>query len=164
MLSYCWRFILNDYDEAKLDALRSLLSQEEKVRYAFFVYENCEGVSSIQGYVSFRSQKRASSVRSFFSEQANVEISKGSSENYFDTMSNGKISEEFGCRKRSKRKLESNSKNQLELFKFDVLHGCYDMKRLRLDHSYVCANYPLFVSEFISDHAPKPYWQAEASL
>jgi len=37
-----------------------------------------------------------------------------------------------------------------------VKDGNYDLKRLREEHPEVCARYPRFVREIISDHAPLP--------
>lgn len=146
---YCWT--INNYVETELDALRTSL-QEDSVRYAVFGKEVGEGgTPHLQGFTAFVKQKSLKACKEVVGERAHVEVCKGSEEDNYQYCTKGGEFEEFGTRKKQKGK-----RTDLEAFKTAVLEGERNLKRLRLEHSEVCAKYPRYVNEFIRDQIEDP--------
>lgn len=146
-------FTLNNYVEAELVSLRTMLSQKDKVRYAIFGKEigKENGTPHLQGYVAFIKQTSLSAVKKVVGERAHVEISKGTQEENIAYCSKEDCNPEvFGspCVKGQRSDLRA----LMSCVKED---GVTDMKRLREDYPEVVAKYPRFVNDYIRDCLPQ---------
>lgn len=147
-----WSWTLNNHGETELQALRTKLSQKEEVRYSIFGKEVGEsGTPHLQGFMVFIGQKSLTGVKKVVGDRAHVEASKGNEQQNYDCCIKDGDYEEFGSRDRKRGK-----RSDIEEFKKAVEGGERDIKRLRLNHSEVCAKYPRFVNEFIRDNIPEP--------
>lgn len=75
-----WVFTLNNYSEQEEQAIRSLVSEDQRVRYLCFGHEIGEsGTPHLQGYLSLQSRLRHAQVRSLL-PRAHIEVRRGSHE------------------------------------------------------------------------------------
>lgn len=152
-VSKSWCFTLNNYDETELVALRTSLSNKDKVRYAVFGKEVGEGgTPHLQGYVSFKTAMRFGGVKQMVSERAHVEACKASeAENFAYCTKSDKNFEEFGARdgRRGKR-------TDLEGFKEAVKGGEFDWNVLVENYSEVTARYETWCRNYLAIHRPLP--------
>lgn len=147
-------FTLNNYDEAELVSLRTMLSQKNKVRYAIFGREigKENGTPHLQGYVAFIKQTSLLAVKKVVGLRAHVEVSKGTQEQNIAYCSKEDPDPEvFGspCVKGQRSDLRA----LMNTIKVD---GVTDMKKLREEFPDVVSKYPRFVNDYIRDCLPEP--------
>lgn len=152
-----WQFTVNNYDEDNLLLLRES-AKLPCVRYLVFQQEtSTTGTPHIQGFISLNSQQRLNQLKKLVGDRAHLEVAKGSAQqnrvycSKSETATPGTFEEygELPVGKQGKR-------NDLTELVDAVKGGEYDLKRLRDAHPEVCAKYPRFVREIISDHQPLP--------
>jgi len=153
-----WCFTINNYSDEDIATLSSWDSL-----YLIYGKELSEsGTPHLQGFVTFKKQKRLSACKKLHST-AHWEAAKGTSEQAADYCKKEGNFEEKGSLP------SSGKRNDLESFKDAVKKGILDKKRLREEFSDICAKYPRFVNEYVSDNIPIPevkkhalkQWQAD---
>lgn len=157
-----WCFTLNNYTPADLDNLSS--PPQEEVAYLIYGKEvGASGTPHLQGTVCFQSRKRLRQVIQIIG-QAHCSITRNLLQSIEYCKKEGDFFE-FG----NIPNQESGKRTDIEAFKETVKKGVTCLKELRDRHSEICAKYPRFVVEFVTDwkekipvepHPLRP-WQAE---
>ena len=141
-----WCFTLNNYTEEDVERLSVPI---DGVNYLIFGKEVGEsGTPHIQGTVCFQTRKRLASVISTIG-QAHLSTTRFISKSIEYCKKDGDFVE-WGVAPQSSQ----GKRCDLQEFKASVKDGVTDIKTLRDLHSKVCAKYPRFVREFISDCLP----------
>lgn len=166
-----WCFTLNNYTEAdELFFKDKVPSVFKYVRYGKEVAPTT-GTCHMQGWFILKDKKRFNVVKNLLtdglSQAPHIEACKGNeadNERYCSKSGDVVV---LGA-----KETKQGSRSELDAFKATVLAGCYDMKRLREEHSDVCAKYPRFVADFVQDQVPMPeievyplrLWQQDLNL
>lgn len=144
-----WCFTLNNYTDDDFSGLSSLPTG---VSYLCVGREvGSEGTPHLQGFLSFSNPRQLSGLRrTFFGGRAHWEPAR----------SPGPAAEY--CKKEGDyielghppAVVGSGARSDIEAFKEAVKGGLLDIRRLREEHSSVCARHARFVSDYIKDHTP----------
>lgn len=147
-----WCFTLNNYTEDDFAGLPTTLSGA--TYYVVGKEVGVGGTPHLQGFVSFANPRRFTGLRrSCFAGRAHWEVARHPSEAAAYCKKQGDF-----CEHGSPPAVvdSTNRANHLSAFKEAVKGGVTDLKRLREEHSSVCAKYPRFVLEYVRDQVPEP--------
>lgn len=146
-----WCFTLNNYSEDDIGLFRTL---PEGAKYVVIGKEvGDSGTPHLQGFISFLNPQRLSGLRSsWFAGRAHWEVARSPW-----------LAAEY-CRKEGDYQEHGNPptkpspgfRSDLSGFKAAVKGGCFNVKRLREEHSDVYARYPRFCADYIRDNTPRP--------
>lgn len=140
-----WCFTKNNYTDEDLAVLAEL-----PCKYLIYGKEVAPttGTPHLQGYLQMEKKIRMAGLKKLF--EAHYTLANGSADQNIaycskegDVFEKGQVTRE-------------RQRSELENFKNDVKSGLYDRKRLREEHSLVCAKYPRFVEDYLRDHRPEP--------
>jgi hypothetical protein len=144
-----WCFTLNNYTPADVDRLSTVIPG---VVYIIFGKEvGGSGTPHLQGTICFESRQRLAGVVAVVG-RAHCTVTRHLLQSVEYCKKDGDVFE-WGELPASTNKGEKRS--DLEDFKASVKEGVTSMVELRELHSNVCAMYPRFVKEFLSDHKEK---------
>lgn len=144
-----WCFTLNNYTPADVDRLSAPIPQ---VDYLIFGKEIApSGTPHLQGTVCFQSRKRLSQLVTTIG-RAHFTVTQLLSQSIEYCKKDGDFTEVGTIPAAGEAKKERP--DILEEFKNSVKEGVTDLATLREMHSAVCAQYPRFVVEYISDCRP----------
>lgn len=151
-----WCFTINNYEENDLLLLRKS-SDIPCVRYLIFQQEiGEEGTPHIQGYISLDKKQRLNLVKKLVGDRAHLTLSKGSPQQNRKYCSKGETAKAGTLEEYGECPTPQGKRHDLTLLIESVKDGNLDIKSLREEHPDVCAKYPRFVREIISDHTPLP--------
>lgn len=140
-----WCFTLNNYTEADVERLKAL----DCVDYLIAGKEvGASGTPHLQGYVCFQSRKRLNQAVQILG-QAHFSITRMIQQSIDYCKKDGDFFE-VGTPPSG-----SGQRCDIEEFKQSVRDGMTSMRDLREAHSDVCAKYPRFVKEYLSDNREK---------
>lgn len=141
-----WCFTKNNYTPEDLDRLSIPL---EGVEYLVFGKETgASGTPHLQGTVCFQSRKRLQQVITIIG-QSHCSVTRFISQSIDYCKKDGDFIE-LGTPPQG-----SGERSDLEEFKASVKEGVTSLKELRELHSGVCASYPRFVRDYITDNRPE---------
>lgn len=144
-----WCFTLNNYTPADVDRLSAPIPQ---VDYLIFGKEIApSGTPHLQGTVCFQSRKRLSQLVTTIG-RAHFTVTQLLSQSIEYCKKDGDFTEVGTIPAAGEARKERP--DILEEFKNSVKEGVTDLATLREMHSAVCAQYPRFVFEYISDCRP----------
>lgn len=144
-----WCFTLNNYTPADVDRLSAPIPQ---VDYLIFGKEIApSGTPHLQGTVCFQSRKRLSQLVTTIG-RAHFTVTQLLSQSIEYCKKDGDFTEVGTIPAAGEARKERP--DILEEFKNSVKEGVTDLATLREMHSAVCAQYPRFVVEYISDCRP----------
>lgn len=141
-----WCFTLNNYTENDIARIAQNASLCDYIIYGREVGES--GTPHLQGFVSFTTRVRLNTCVETIG-QAHFTVARNIDHSIQYCKKDGDFIE-YGQRPTVK-----GARNDLESFKSAVLGGIVDMKRLRSEHSEVCAKYPKFCADFVQDNIAK---------
>lgn len=158
-----WCFTLNNYTSEEVELVNALYP--DHVGYLVYGIEVGEsGTPHLQGYVQLLKKSRISVPKKLI-PRAHWEQSRGTPDQAVAYCKKDGDVKEFGTRTYERQR------SDLESAKAAIREG-HSLKRLREDHSEVCAKYPRFVLEYARDQIPTPSvqphplreWQADLNL
>lgn len=142
-----WCFTLNNYTDNDIERITN---NAYLVDYIIFGREvGQSGTPHLQGFVSFPNRVRLNNCVETIG-QAHFTVARSVDHAIQYCKKDGDFTE-IGIRPAVK-----GARNDLEAFKQAVLGGETDMKKLRIEHSDICAKYPKFVNDFVQDNIPRP--------
>lgn len=142
-----WCFTLNNYTDNDIERITN---NAYLVDYIIFGREvGQSGTPHLQGFVSFPTRVRLNNCVETIG-QAHFTVARSVDHAIQYCKKDGDFTE-IGVRPAVK-----GARNDLESFKQAVLGGETDMKKLRIEHSDICAKYPKFVNDFVQDNIPRP--------
>ena len=148
-----WCFTLNNYTPADVDRLAT---ENDAVCYLIFGREvGASGTPHLQGVVCFQSRKRLSQVKEYIGA-AHCSVTRHLSQSIDYCKKDGDFTEIGQRPEESSNDPRKKGNSALEEFKQTVKEGIIDMVTLRELHSDVCASYPKFVAQYVTDNRPKP--------
>jgi len=143
-----WVFTINNYTVEDVALVDQLVPDTAKyVVYGKEVGES--GTPHLQGYVQFKSQLRLSQCKKVH-PTCYWAVAQGSADQNKQYCSKQGDYYEFG------EAVHKAQRSDIDAFKDAVRGGENDMITLREDHSLICAKYPGFVRQYLSDHRPLP--------
>lgn len=145
-----WIFTLNNYTDEDVERIHQ--NFPEHYKYVIFGKEIAPttGTPHLQGYLQLVSRRRLTGMKKLM-PRANLQEAKGSAAQNLKYCSKDANVTELG------ESTTAGQRSDLEDFKEAVKSGELSLKRLREDYSDVCAKYPRFVREYVSDKTPQPH-------
>ena len=146
---YC--FVINNYDEAELDSLRTRLSDPTTVRYAIFGLEvGKENTPHVQGYVALKKPLRLKALKAVVSERAHFKVCRGTEAQNIEYCTK----DNTGIWSVGKPTVEGK-RNELVEIAEAIKDGVTNKADLRDMFPNVTARYPNHVDKLILDNLPK---------
>lgn len=143
-----WIFTVNNYTDADIAIFNQLVPDTAKyVVYGKEVGES--GTPHLQGYVQFKAQLRLASCKKVH-PTCYWDAARGTPEENLEYCSKQGDHYEFGTA------VKKAQRSDIDAFKEAVSSGENNMITLREEHSMICAKYPGFVRQYLSDHRPLP--------
>lgn len=143
-----WFYTLNNYTNDELALFQAL---PLGAKFHFFGKEvGKSGTPHLQGVLGFEKRRSMVAVKKLLSSRLHLEPCRNVLQS-IEYCSKDADTFTYGTIPLSN---PQGSRSDLEIFKEAVLGGCYDLKKLRIDHSAVVARYPRFCSDFVRDHRP----------
>lgn len=160
-----WCFTLNNWTSEEKQSIIQLIP--DQIKYVMFSEEVAPttGTPHLQGYLQLVKKNKMSAVSKLI-PRARLETAKGTPSQNRSYIGKSNPVQEFG------NSITTGDRSDIEALKDTVKSGVLSLKRLREEHSEVCAKYPRFVTEYISDNIPPPSleahplrdWQATLNL
>lgn len=144
-----WFYTLNNYTDDELEKFSRL--PEGAVFHLFGKEVGKGGTPHLQGVLGYSKRKTMESIKNEQSRRLHLQPCRDVRKAIEYCSKDGLVSS-FGDVPVSDPR---GKRSDLERFKAAVVEGCYDLKRLRDEHSEVLAKYPRFAVDYVRDHRPR---------